>query len=55
MNSAPAEIVRPGYAVQRVNAYDSNGTFLRQVRFPGTETEARAYVATLAGPRRPLT
>ncbi|GHE32141.1 hypothetical protein GCM10017673_38680 [Streptosporangium violaceochromogenes] len=46
--TAPAEIVRPGRAVQRVNAYTSDGVFERQVRFHGTEDEARAYVKMLA-------
>lgn len=38
----PAERVFPYLAVQRVNLY-REGVFLRQVRYPGTEREARAY------------
>ncbi|MBB5965076.1 hypothetical protein [Planomonospora venezuelensis] len=44
MNTIPAEIVRPGRAVQRINAYDRQSRFVRQVRYYGTEVEARAYV-----------
>lgn len=44
----PAERVREGVAVQRVNAYDRDGRFLRQVRHHGTVEQARAYVELLA-------
>jgi hypothetical protein len=43
----PAEIVREGRAVQRINVY-FGGTFERQIRYVGTETEARAYAQSLA-------
>lgn len=43
MTSIPAERVRPGVAVQRVNLFDRDGRFIRQVRYPGTERQARAY------------
>ncbi|WP_067184568.1 hypothetical protein [Microtetraspora niveoalba] len=40
----PAERIRPGVAVQRVNHFDRDGRFLRQVRHYGTEEQARAWV-----------
>lgn len=45
--TAPAEIVRPGRHVQRVNVTDSDGTFVHQVVQHGTEAEVRAYAETL--------
>lgn len=41
--SIPAERVRPGIAVQRVNLHDRDGRFIRQVTYRGTERQARAY------------
>ncbi|MBF8192444.1 hypothetical protein ITP53_43545 [Nonomuraea sp. K274] len=41
-NEIPAERVKPGVAIQRVNLY-RDGVFVRQVRYPGTERQARAY------------
>ncbi|MEV8638908.1 hypothetical protein AB0395_45365 [Streptosporangium sp. NPDC051023] len=42
----PAERVRPGIAVQRVNVFQ-DGVFIRQMRSPGTIEQARAYAAVL--------
>lgn len=39
----PAERVRPGIAVQRVNLFDRDGRYVRQVTYRGTERQARAY------------
>ena len=39
----PAERVRPGIALQRVNLFDRDGRFVRQVTYRGTEQQARAY------------
>jgi len=39
----PAERVRPGIAIQRVNLFDRNGQFVRQIAYRGTERQARAY------------
>lgn len=40
----PAERVSPGVAIQRVNIFrPGTGEFVRQVRYPGTEKQARAY------------
>jgi hypothetical protein len=40
----PAERITPGVGRQIINAYNADGTFLRQVRHYGTERQARAYV-----------
>lgn len=39
----PAERVKPGIGVQRVNHYDEQGNFLGQYTLYGTERMARAY------------
>lgn len=40
----PAERVKPGVALQRVNVYDPRtGKFARQVLYRGTEEQARAH------------
>lgn len=41
--SIPAERVRPGIALQRVNLFDRDGRYVRQVTYRGTERQARAY------------
>ena len=43
MTGIPAERVRPGVALQRVNLFDRDGRFIRQVMYRGTERQARAY------------
>jgi hypothetical protein len=45
----PAERITPGVGRQIINAYNPDGTFLRQVRHYGTEAQARAYIALQAG------
>lgn len=39
----PAERIRHGVAVQRVNVYDRDGVFIRQTRYVGTPEQARAW------------
>lgn len=41
----PAERIKPGVAVQRVNAYNRYGEFTRQIRYYGTVEQARAFAA----------
>ena len=43
MTDIPAERIRPGVAVQRVNLFDRDGRFVRQIAYRGTERQARAY------------
>lgn len=44
----PAERIKPGHTMQTVNAFNPDGSFMRQVRYYGTEADARAYVQNLA-------
>ncbi|MGW0485818.1 hypothetical protein [Nonomuraea sp. NPDC003214] len=38
----PAEVLKDGIALQRVNVYDRDGAFIRQLRHRGTVAQARA-------------
>ena len=46
--TVPAERIKPGKGIQVINAFNPDGSFLRQVRHYGTEADARAYVKSLA-------
>lgn len=43
-DNIPAERTHKGVAIQKVNLFEpGTGRFIRQVTYPGTEKQARAY------------